>query len=517
MNRRDFLQFLGATSALATLPACAKLPAAAAAAKTSGLPHLMASLEDKLIVSQGLEYKVLISWGDKINATQKFGFNNDFIAFHPLSENRAVLWVNHEYVNSLYINGPERSKKNIDLEMKEVGGSLLEIKKVGSDWFVVQNSQYNRRLDANTKIPLAWNEPIMGSTFALGTLAGCAGGYTPWGTILSCEENYDMFWGDRNSKGEKIEDSWQKWDTFYPRAPEHYGWVVEVEPLTGKAKKLVSMGRCAHEAAAITFAKNGKVVGYTGDDAVNEHLYKFISDSKDSLEKGKLYVANLEKGQWISLDINDQPILKEKFKTQTNVQIFTREAAKMVGATELDRPEDIEFDPLNGNVLVALTNNKLKNNAYGSVLKIIEKENDPGALTFAHETFIAGGKETGFACPDNMVFDPKGNLWFTSDISGNDINNGPYQGFGNNSLFVFLRSGKNAGQVIRVASAPVDAEFTGPCFAKDYKTLFLSVQHPGEVGTPQQPTSTWPDGKTAKPSVVTIKGPLLDQIVKGEL
>jgi secreted PhoX family phosphatase len=187
----------------------------------------------------------------------------------------------------------------------------------------------------------------------------------------------------------------------------------------------------------------------------------------------------------------------------------------MVGATPLDRPEDIEFDPLTGNVLVSLTNNKPAGNYYGKILKIVE--DDHNSLTFKHDTFIAGGKEMGFACPDNLVFDPKGNLWFTSDMSDRDMHQGPYEGLGNNGLFVFLRSGEQAGQVIRVAQAPNDAEFTGPCFSPDYKTLFLSVQHPGEGGTPEKPTSHWPDGGTPKASVVTIQGPLLDRIVQGKV
>ena len=326
-----------------------------------------------------------------------------------------------------------------------------------------------------------------------------------------------MFWGDKDRKGNTTK-SWIKWDSLYPLPPQHYGWVVEIEPLTGKSKKLISLGRCAHECAAVTKAKNGKVVAYTGDDQPNEHLYKFISDSNDSLEKGKLYVANLEKGKWESLDINDQPILKKNFKNQTEIQIYAREAAKLVGATPLDRPEDIEFDPLNGNVLVALTNNKTKKNFYGSILKVMEDNNDPGSLTFKSDTFITGGKEHNFACPDNMVFDLKGNLWFTTDMSGDAVNKGPYEGFGNNGLFVFLRSGPHQGKVIRLASAPVDAEFTGPCFSPDYKTLFLSVQHPGEYSpSPEKWTSHWPDGGTPKPAVVTLTGPLLDQIVSGKL
>lgn len=513
MNRREFLQFLGVSGVLATLPGCSTTSKV-----TQPMLGIAPSLEDKLLTADGLNYKILIRWGDQINKTQKFGYNNDFIAFHPLEKDHGLMWVNHEYVNPVFIGGYDRTKANVDRERFEVGGSILEVKKQDGEWKVVPNSQYNRRLDSYTKIPFAWNEKIAGSKIAEGTMGNCAGGYTPWGTFLTCEENYDMFWGEIDSKGNKTEDSWLKWNKFYPMPPQHYGWVVEVEPKTGKAKKLISLGRCAHECAAVTKAKNGKVVAYTGDDTNDEHFYKFISDSDNSLEKGKLYVANLEQGKWLSLDIEDQPILKKHFKSQTDVQIFAREAAKIVGATPLDRPEDIEFDPLTGNVLVTLTNNKPKKNYLGSILKIMEDNNDPGSLTFKHDTFLAGGKEHGFACPDNMVFDPKGNLWFTTDMSGTDVNNGPYAGFGNNGLYVFIRSGQHQGEVVRVATAPIDAEFTGPCFSPDYKTLFLSVQHPGEVSENKEKlTSHWPDGDIPRPSVVMLEGPLLDKIVSGNL
>ncbi len=519
MNRRNFLHFLGISGVSFSVSSdffayAGKLPKSELAV----LPSLPPSLADKLITLEGLHSNILIKWGEKISTDQSFGFNNDFLAFHQLGTNHGLLWVNHEYVNPLFIKGTERTKANIDAEMKEVGGSILEVKKIKNNWEVVKNSKYNRRLDANTKIPFAWDETIAGQKEAIGTMAGCAGGKTPWGTFLSCEENYDMFWGDRDRNGKERTKAWIQWNSVYPRPPEHYGWVIEIEPKTGKSKKLVSLGRCAHECAAVTKAKNGKIVAYTGDDANFEHLYKFISDSDSSLEKGKLYVANLEKGEWLSLDINDQPILKKSFKNQTEIQIFTREAAKMIGATPLDRPEDIEFDPLTGHVFIALTNNKIKKNFHGSILKISENDNDPGSLKFSHETFLTGGQEQGFACPDNMIFDPKGNLWFTTDISGDAINNGPYEGLGNNGLYVFIRSGTNAGKVIRLATAPVDAEFTGPCFSPDFKTLFLSVQHPGEQSESLESlTSTWPDGNIPKSSIVTLYGPLLDKIVSGAI
>lgn len=512
MERREFLKFLGVSGVLS------QIPLNVLASKTiSNLPHLPATLEDKLVTLDGLNHSILMRWGDKINPTQKFGFNNDFIAFHPLNESRAILWVNHEYTHPIFIKGIARTKENVDAEMLEVGGSLIEIENKNGQWKFVKNSKYNRRLDANTEIPFAWDRPIANSNKGIGTMANCAGGKTPWGTILTCEENYDMVWGDRDRQGNKT-PSMHKWEQFYPRSPEHYGWVVEVNPLTGSAKKLISLGRCAHECAAVTKGKNGKIVAYTGDDANDEHLYKFISSTSDSLEKGKLYVASLENGEWLSLDINDQPILKKNFKDQTEIQIYAREAAKLLGATPLARPEDIEFDPLTGHVFVALTNNKSRGNFHGSILKIVENNNDPASLKFSHETFLTGGEKAGFSCPDNMVFDKSGNLWFTSDIAGDKIGKDPYKTYGNNSLYVFIRSGKNAGEVIRVASAPVEAEFTGPCFSPDYKTLFLSVQHPGELSKSlDQLTSHWPDGGIPKSSVVTITGPLLDKIVGGKL
>ena len=513
MNRREFLQFLSASGvavSLLNLESCSTLPPA--------LSGLKPSSADELATLNGLDYKILIRWGDQINQNQKFGFNNDFIAFHSLGENHGILWVNHEYITPLFIAGEERTKANVDKERLEVGGSLIEVKKINGDWKLVEGSQYNRRLDATTEIPFAWPQPIKGSKKAIGTMGNCAGGYTPWQTVLTCEENYDMFWGERDRKSGKVGDSWLKWQKFYPLPPEHYGWVVEVDPLSGKSKKLVSLGRCAHECAAVTKAKNGKIVAYTGDDSNNEHLYKLISHSENSLEEGTLYVANLEQGKWISLSIDEQPLLKKHFKDQTEVLTYLREAAKLMGATPLDRPEDIEFDPLTGHVFIALTNNKPKNNFHGSILKIREDNDDPGSLTFRHDVFLAGGAENGFSSPDNMVFDPQGNLWFTSDMGGNDMGSKTYQQFGNNSLFVFIRKGRYQGQIIRVANAPNDAELTGPCFSPDYKTLFLSVQHPGETSpTLQALTSHWPDGGIPKPAVVTLQGELLNKIVSGNL
>ena len=265
----------------------------------------------------------------------------------------------------------------------------------------------------------------------------------------------------------------------------------------------------------MTKAKDGRAVVYSGDDANDQCFYKFVADKADSLEKGTLYVADTEKGKWLALDWASQPKLKKAFKNQTEVLVFAREAAHLLGATKLDRPEDVEVDPRTGHVIVALTNNAPKNNHFGQLMKIEEKGGDAAALEFKASTLLAGGPENGFACPDNLAFDPNGNLWMTSDISGSSIGKAPYEKFGNNGLFVIPAEGSFAGKVIQVASAPVDAEFTGPAFSPDGKTLFLSVQHPGEKSKgPNKLTSHWPEGGKSAPkaSVIAVSGDNLKRL-----
>jgi secreted PhoX family phosphatase len=284
---------------------------------------------------------------------------------------------------------------------------------------------------------------------------------------------------------------------------------VEVNPKTGDAKKLVSLGRFCHEGACTVKAKDGRVVVYMGDDANNECFYKFISNSSDSLESGTLYVAQLEEGKWIPLDMNN-PILSKKFKNQTELLIRTREAAKLVKGTLMDRPEDCKIDPITGHVFLNCTNNLQAGRPYGSIHKFVEKNNDYTSLEFTSSILLHGGLDSKIACPDNMAFDKKGNLWITNDISEDEVGKGVYKSFGNNALFYIPMKGPDSGKAFRVAQAPMDAELTGPCFSDDGKTLFLSVQHPGaRTKSLDSLTSHWPDGGTSipKPSVVAIDLP----------
>jgi len=547
-SRKEFISFLGK----ATLGAIIAPPFLAGCGSTSTptngevvskdsletlkklvLEGLAASDKDDLLLAKGLDYHTVIKWGDKISNKDTFGFNNDFTCFIPLDDKNpkdGLLWVNHEYINPLFVSDfdyrahekPEehRTKAQVDKEMYNVGGSIVRIKEENGQWKVVQNDPLNRRITAQTPIKLNWDTPIKDKTTVIGTHSNCSGGITPWKTFITCEENYDSFFGETEYDENNTpthRPSWYNWEKFYNYPPEHYGWVVEIDPKDGTAQKHVALGRFAHECCTLYELADKRVVAYTGDDKNNEHLYKFISSKPGSLKEGTLYVANTEKGEWLALDWEKQPVLKKKFKDQTEVLIRAREAAKLLGATELNRPEDIEIDPITGNIFVALTNNKRKKDYHGSILKIEESNGAFDSLTFKASTYLAGGEENGFSCPDNLAFDMAGNLWMTSDMSGSSMNrkDKPYMPFKNNSLFVIPRHGKDAGKVIRVASAPTDAEFTGPWFSPDGKTLFLSVQHPGEQTRDlKNPTSKWPFDKDGipKPAVVAIKGDLIEKM-----
>lgn len=551
-TRREFLEFFGraaVTGSLSTLlpfahvlaqskAQSATTPAekgprgARAALRNRRLPFtaLSPSTADTLRLADGFRSQILITWGDVLNDKgDAFGFDNDYIAFFPSNAEGTdgVLWVNHELVNPLFVSGwtgdkTKRTREQIAIEERAVGGSLVRVRKSKrGKWEVVKNDPLNRRLDARTEIPLIAPREIEGAKVAVGTFANCAGGVTPWKTLLTCEENYHLFYGEAEYSGTKgakrtLTPSVFGWENFTARPPEHYGWVVEVEPFSGRAKKLTALGRFAHESATCVVAKDGRCVVYSGDDKDDQCLYKFISDTPDSLESGTLHVADIDKGKWIPLRIDAHPALKKNFKDQLDVLIRCREAAALVGGSRLDRPEDVEIDPRTGAVYVACTNNFSKGRPYGSILKIEENANNPLALEFKASTFISGGPESGMACPDNLAFDKAGNLWFTTDVSGSKIDAGPYKGMGNNSLFYVPMSGPDAGRAVRVATAPREAELTGPCFSPDGRSLFLSVQHPGEESTSAtEPTSHWPGGGTTmpKPSVVVISGPALDALI----
>jgi uncharacterized protein len=198
-----------------------------------------------------------------------------------------------------------------------------------------------------------------------------------------------------------------------------------------------------------------------------------------------------------------------------------------------NRPEDVEVDPKTGDVYVALTNNSTVNDVHGSVRRLQEEGNDPEAMTFTWEDYANGGEtgrrdegERGFSCVDNLVFDRRNDLWIVTDISSGTLNRpGPLQYHANNAMFYVPTDEDPEDRLaFRFANMPIESEGTGPYFTPDEKTLFVNVQHPGEIsntnatsifGKAETYNSFWPDGNktenrnpaTPKPATVVITRP----------
>jgi len=284
-------------------------------------------------------------------------------------------------------------------------------------------------------------------------------------------------------------------------------------------KKRTSLGRFRHENISFVIAKDSRVVAYMGDDKEDECVYKFISSetfdlqnpssNMDILDKGDLYAADFENNRWILLDIERNEKLRREFSSQAELLVNCDKATKAAGATPCNRCEDIEISPLDQSVYIAFTNNKPKNDYHGSIVRLIEKNNDHASSEFTWEVFASGGVDAGFSCPDNLNFDSKANIWVLSDMSTSSIRKGVYEQFKNNSLFMIPTSGSSKGKAFRFAAGPVDSEMCGTCFSPDESAMFMSVQHPGEgSGSINNPTSRWPDfgSEHPKPAVVAITG-----------
>jgi uncharacterized protein len=484
-----------------------------------------------LILPDGFQFDILAARDDPLGSTgplgaERFGFNNDFLAYFPIdaltggsNSDEGLLWVNHEYPSALFVGGHrgpgKKSVACVHAEKLSVGGSVIHIQREKGVWKRKSESKYARRLTA--LYPKIEADGPAGDRIgpAVGTYANCAGGQTPWHTALSCEEAYDepndpRGWAWCDAPGGAVDE---------PR----YGWVVEVDPFGELPPvKHTALGRFMHENASVRLGPTGRVVVYMGDDAPDQFLYKFVSaekfDPKASraanqklLSEGILYAADFRNGKWLPLEIARNPILFwGGFKSQADVMTRTRQAAKMLGATPVDRTEDTEIHPKDGSLYVAMTGNPGHGNFYGQLVRLVEDRDDPEGEGFQFEIFLAGGPQCGIAYPDNLGFDRDCNLWVCSDVSSNDLakKKGAYSKLANNGLWVVPTAGPSTGEAYQFASGPVDCELTGPWFSPDQSTLFLSVQHPGEsTKDPTAPTSRWPTGVgTPRPAVVAITG-----------
>jgi uncharacterized protein len=535
------------------------------------------SSEDALEVARGFRADVLISWGDVFRdgnrRALRYGFNNDFLAYFPLRGSReGLLFVNHEYPDPFFLhgykpNGSAKTPAQVQEEQDAVGNSIVHVKRRDNGrWKVVSPSKYNRRIYGDRPQlrftgPRA-GDPGIGAT-ANGSIGNCSGGITPWGTALSCEENFDGY-GLNVTRNVEFAYGWHQFGG-QPEDAEYnftnlakYGWVCEHDPYDPNyvGRKHTSLGRFRHENTAFRHEPGKKFVLYMGDDKANEGVYKFVSDrslrssrhrndNRQILEEGQLYIARWEPGgrRTFAVAGSTQPTSATEGTGRwvpVPEEMLDDTATKLrahFGTTEFDqhfatnRPEDVEVAE-DGSVFIALTNNSSVNDSHGSVRRLREQGNDPEALEFVWRDYAAGGPtgsgqtgREGFSSPDNLVFDKAGNLWVVTDISSLSLNvpGNPYEYHKNNAMFMVPTSGPNRGVGFRFANGPVECEMTGPYFTPDEETLFVNIQHPGEAtgiretspgvfGLETTYTSWWPEGnKTANdnpstpmPSTVAI-------------
>lgn len=557
------------------------------------IPH---GMDEQLHLPKNYSAQVLLRWGDPLfsdaeqfdsvaqrSAAQikQFGYNNDFVAYLPLlkiekSSMNGILVVNHEYVNSamMHPGSPRAFKLNreqVDTEMAAHGLSVIEIQKQTDQWITKLDSIYNRRITPLT--PMQFSGPVRGhkrvrTEFSpkgencMGTFGNCAGSVTPWGTILTAEENIQKYFLGNARKtseyenykrygllGDKTARSiWGKyhahWDIAqHPQSALHAGWIVEVDPYDRSFTpiKRTALGRCKHEGCDVHINKDGRVVVYMGDDQVFEYVYRFISkhqyrvgDRKHNmslLDEGKLSVAEFtDHGRviWHPLLWGAKPHIKENgFNSQADVVLDMRKAADLVGATPMDRPEEIKVNPASGNVFALFTNNARRNsldtdaanpravNRHGHILELIPPLQDHSAPEYKWEVFILAGNPESkidrayyhanistngwFSCPDNCSFDAKGNIWIESD--------GFNRSGKSDGIWVSATNGKEKALTKQFLRAPIGSEICSPCFTPDFKTMFCSVQHPGGGSSFDRPTTRWPDFKESippRPSVIAI-------------
>jgi len=545
-----------------------------------GFAGIPAATADSLSLPPGYKASVLISWGQPLHANgpafdasghgsaadqeRQFGDNNDGMSLFPFKDDpdRALLAINNEYTNYRYLyahGGRPQSPEEVRKALASEGVSVIEVHRRGGHWQFVQGSPYNRRIHGNS--PITFSGPAAGDALlrtasdpeghhVLGTFQNCANGKTPWGTYLTCEENFSDCFGSSNASqafnaaqkrygasATSKEVDWHPHDPRFdmahtPNEFNRHGWIVEIDPFdpTSTPVKRTALGRFKHENAALAQTLDGRAVVYMGDDERGEFIYRFISrdrvDSgqRDLLDHGTLFVARFEAGtehkgagQWLELSHGQQGLdASNGFASQADVLIHARLAASHRQATRMDRPEWIVVSPRDGQVYCTLTNNIKRGedgqpvggpnprakNIYGQILRWRPAGDDHGAMNFEWDLFAVAGNpsvhpgkpEAGSAnvTAQNMFNSPDG-LGFDDAgrlwiLTDGDVSNeGDFAGMGNNQM---LCADPHSGEIRRFMVGPVGCEVTGISFAPDQRTLFVGIQHPGENGG-----STFPEHK----------------------
>ena len=559
--RRKFLKAGLGGALLAALPGCA----AQGTRPVIGFAPIAPSTEDAVRVPDGYEATVLYRWGDPIGSplgnpqfrpdasnsadeqALQAGMHHDGMHYFPLQgSTHGLLAMNHEYLDQglLFPDGMRTwSAEKLRKAQASVGVSVIEVTLRNGRWDVVRPSRNARRITAYT--PCRISGPAAGHALmrtaqnpdgmmVLGTYAGCAHGWTPWGTYLTCEENWHGYFTQRGKNtpdqaryGLSARGFGVRWDEHderfdaqrHPNEPNRFGWVVEIDPFDPGAApvKRTALGRFSHEGAACSVGAEGQLAFYMGDDQAFEYIYKFVpsrrwdpanrASNRDLLDQGTLYAARFNPdgtGFWLPLVGRDQG----------EIVVRTRQTADIAGATKMDRPEWIVAHPVTREVYASLSNNSARRDAdaanprapnhFGHIVRWREDGGDVAATRFRWDVFVNAGpaganniKGDAFASPDGLWIDSMGALWVSTDVSPTALGKGPWAALGNNQL---LAVDPATGVFRRFLTGPRGCEITGFNTTPDNRTAFVNIQHPGE-GMP----STWPDhAPNARPRSATL-------------
>lgn len=499
-------------------------------------------------ISADYSYATVISWGDELYPGSANGYSyqgdpttrpsaeaqanlvgigHDGMSFFPsrLRRNTAgMLCLNHEFGDNQQLLGKPypTSLEDVRLSQHAHGVAVLALRKQGDQWKTVY-SPNARRIHVNT--PVEFSGPVAGhallqnaaGNMPMGTVNNCSNGQTPWGTYLTCEENFNGYFGAR--PGESFTATPEQarygfsaggfgygWQDFDPRfdlnnpdyANEHnrFGWVVEIDPHDGTRKpvKRTALGRTKHEGAEVVVGRGGRVVVYMGDDQAFDYIYKFVSaynwrqmiaNGVSPLDEGKLYVARFNDdntGEWLELTI-DNPVLAARFADQGELLVNTRIAADLLGATPMDRPEWASVAP-DGRVYCTLTNNSSRTtptavspmgrNPDGHIIRWLDSNRHTGT-TFTWDIFVIAADTHGaddertFSDPDGLWCDPDGRIFIQTD-------GGQKKGL-NNQMVVTDAEGTD---IRRLFTGVTGDEITGIAYTPDRRTMFVNTQHPGD-------------------------------------
>jgi secreted PhoX family phosphatase len=569
LSRRGMLSGLLAfgSGAAAMAAGLAPLRAAAQGARFAFTP-IAAQTDHSVHVPEGYDWRVLIRWGDPLfsdapafdpatggdaaTADRVFGENTDGMESFVVDGHHLIA-VNHEYANR-DVNLPhaaDGTPESLD-DVRKLQGlqgvTVMELRDGANGWQVVPDSPFNRRITHLT--PMRMAGPAAGhallrtradptGTQALGTLNNCGSGRTPWGTYLTCEENFNGYFGasaapdlpDAVAAGYARygigPDGWgydyHKWDARFdtalePNEPHRAGWVVEIDPANPDSLpvKHTGLGRFKHENAEVVLAPDGRVVVYMGDDERGEFLYRFVSDAPYTpggptdglLDEGTLSAARFHEdgtGEWRALTPGTTGMA-----SLAEVLILARQAGSAVGATTMDRPEWVAVNPHAPEAYCCLTNNRnrgLKPNAggdatpvggpnpreanrYGQIVRWRPEGGDHAADRFTWDLYVmAGNPEVHAGTPQagsanitagNMFNAPDGMRFDSAGIvwiqtDGNDGNDGDFAGMGNNQM---LAGDPVTGEIARFLTGPKGSEVTGLAWSADRRTMFVGIQHP---------------------------------------